>query len=67
MRRRLLTFVLAVAPVWGASLTTADRDALLSNFTKSTAMFTKSVEGLSVEQWNYKAGPDRWSIGECAE
>jgi hypothetical protein len=25
------------------------------------------VEGLTPEQWNYKAGPDRWSIADCAE
>jgi len=67
MNTGLLALVLAAAPVWGASLTTADRDALLENFEKSTAAFTASLKGLSTEQWNYKAAPDRWSIAECAE
>ena len=67
MKSGILALVLAAAPVWGGSLTPADRDALLQNFEKSTAMFTKSLEEVSAEQWNYKAGPDRWSISECAE
>jgi len=29
--------------------------------------FLSSVEGLTDEQWNYKPGPDRWSVGETAE
>ena len=67
MRTALLALVMAAAPVWGGSLTTADRDALLSNFEKSTSAFTASLKGLSDAQWNYKAAPDRWSIAECAE
>lgn len=67
MRTILSALVLAAAPVWGASLTPADREALLGYFDKSTAAFTSSLNGLSAEQWNYKAAPERWSIAECAE
>lgn len=67
MKTALLTLLLAAAPVWGGPLTTADRDALLGNFEKTTAAFAASLKSLSAEQWNYKAGPDRWSIAECAE
>jgi hypothetical protein len=67
MRTALLALAMAAAPVWGGSLTTADRDTLLSNFERSTAAFTASLNGLSDAQWNYKATPDRWSIAECAE
>jgi hypothetical protein len=45
----------------------ADRKALLDHLEKTSQKFQASVKGLSEAQWNFKAGPDRWSIAECAE
>lgn len=44
-----------------------DRDFALASMQASRKMFLDSVSGLTTEQWNFKAGPDRWSIAECAE
>ena len=67
MKSILLILAIAAAPVWGGSLTSADREALVMHYQKTSAAFAQSLEGLSEAQWTYKAGPDRWSIAECAE
>jgi hypothetical protein len=67
MRTALFVFAIAAAPAWGGTLTTGDREALVSDFNKTAAAFAASLKGISDAQWNYKAGPDRWSIAECAE
>lgn len=48
-------------------LTQHDRDYLMSQMHATRKLFLDSVADLSPEQWNFKAGPDRWSIAECAE
>ena len=48
-------------------LTRGDRDFALSSFHATRKLFLDSIAGLSEAQWNYKPGPDRWSIAECAE
>jgi hypothetical protein len=30
-------------------------------------VFLEATHGLSEAQWNFKPGPDRWSIAECSE
>ena len=37
----------------------------LSNETQAALL--ERVSGLTDEQWNFKPGPDRWSVGECVE
>ena len=44
-----------------------DRDFAMSNLQATRKLFLDSVAGLTPEQWKFKAGPDRWSIAECAE
>jgi len=34
---------------------------------KSRMAFVAAINGLSDAQWNYKPGPGKWSIAECAE
>ena len=48
--------------------TAAHKDTkFLLNYLKQTRQdFLKSIKGLSPEQWNFKASPERWSIAECA-
>lgn len=58
---------LSFTPATAAGLPAAERQALTDHLAKSSREFLASVEGLTPEQWNYKAGPDRWSIANCAE
>ncbi len=57
----------APAPLAAKPLTQQERDFAVASMQASRKMFLDSVSGLSPEQWNFKAGPDRWSIAECAE
>lgn len=67
MMRHLLALTLSAAPLFAGSLTSADRQALVADFQRTSDAFAASLAGLSAEQWNFKAAPDRWSIAECAE
>jgi len=49
------------------TLSQADRDKAVAELEGSRQMFLDATKGLSAAQWNFKAGPDRWSIAECAE
>ncbi|BDC49243.1 hypothetical protein F183_A15590 [Bryobacterales bacterium F-183] len=51
----------------GQVLTQGERDRAMSHMHGTSKLFLDSVAGLSAAQWNFKAGPDRWSIAECAE
>lgn len=62
-----LLSALSVASATAAGLTDSEREMLMDHLAKSSQEFLASVEGLTPEQWNYKAGPDRWSIANCAE
>jgi hypothetical protein len=50
-----------------ANITTAERAHAIQLLQDSQREFLSLVEGLSEAQWNYKPGPDRWSVGETAE
>jgi hypothetical protein len=58
--RVLLVALFAATPVF------AD-DLLVKQLERTEARLLKAVDGLSAEQWSYKAAPDRWSIAECVE
>jgi DinB family protein len=62
------TILLAVAlPLAAAPLTQPDRDKLTQDLQHSRQMFLDAIADVKTEaQWNYKPGPDRWSVGECA-
>jgi DinB superfamily len=68
---RSLGLVLLVA-CWGAlapaqTLSQADRDKALAYLESTRQGVVDATKGLSPAQWNFKAGPDRWSIAEVAE
>ncbi|HEY1335883.1 MAG TPA: DinB family protein [Bryobacteraceae bacterium] len=44
-----------------------DRQQLLAHLKRSQQVFAEALRGLSPAQAHFKAGPDRWSILECAE
>ena len=50
-----------------AKMTRAERAELIDLLSKSEKEFLDAVESVSDAQWTFKAGPDRWSIGEVAE
>jgi hypothetical protein len=59
-----LTMTLAAA---APTLTQAERDSAITELEGSRQAFLDATKGLTPAQWNFKAGPDRWSIAECAE
>ena len=63
----ILPLTLAVAPVFAASLTQAERDRAIAELTASRQQFLDSVTGLSAAQWNFKPDEKTWSAAECAE
>ncbi len=67
----LALFLLAIFTLTMAAsaqtLTQADRDKAMTELQGSRQAFLDATKGLSPAQWNFKAGPDRWSIAECAE
>ena len=63
----ILPLTLAVAPVFAASLTQAERDRAVAELTASRQQFLDSVAGLSPAQWNFKPDEKTWSVAECAE
>src|SRR6478736_904586 len=61
----LLTFL---SPVLRAqTLSAEDRDAGLKYLEKTRAGVLAATKGLTDAQWNFKPGPDRWSVAEVAE
>jgi hypothetical protein len=49
------------------SITPAEREHVVKLLEDSQNEFMSYVDGLTDAQWNFKPGPDRWSIGETAE
>ena len=69
---RLLVSLAGLACLsWGAfagePLEQGRRDFAMSNLHASRKMFLDATANLTPAQWSFKAGPDRWSIAECAE
>ena len=48
-------------------LTQHDRDFALSYYHSTRKQILDAVQGLTPAQWNWKAGPDRWSIAQIVE
>jgi hypothetical protein len=63
----LLTLLPAAIPAFGATLTQAERDRVITELNTSRKEFLDSVAGLSQAQWNFKPDENTWSVAECAE
>lgn len=63
----LLLAMAAVSPVEAQVLGKAERDRLLNHLKDTRKALQKETKGLTPEQWNFKAAPDRWSVAECLE
>ena len=78
-----LAVVVSAAPVSGQSspaapkpagsvaepgtLTKEERDRAVDYLKQTQKDFLAAIDGVSEEQWKFKAAPDRWSIAETAE
>lgn len=79
----MLAIAIAVSPVCGqnspapvapessaaepSTLTKEERDRAVDYLKQTQKDFLAAIEGVSEEQWKFKAAPDRWSIAETAE
>jgi len=50
-----------------SKMTRAERAELIELLNRSEKEFLQAVEGLTEQQWSFKPGPERWSVGEVAE
>ena len=67
-RRNVICFLLiSPAGLVAQKLGDDERSAAMTHLYVSRMKFLNSIAGLSPEQLAFKAGPDRWSIAECAE
>jgi hypothetical protein len=57
----------AAMPRPGQELTQAEKDRAVQYLEKTKQGVLDATKGLSDAQWNFKAGPDRWSIAQCVE
>ncbi len=47
--------------------TAADKEKALALLESSKKGVLEATKGLSAAQWNFKPGPERWSVAECME
>jgi DinB superfamily len=67
MKILLLAIAMLLTPMADQTLSPAERDHAVTELESSRKAFLEATNGLSEAQWNFKPGPDRWSIAECAE
>ncbi|MGB2673058.1 MAG: DinB family protein [Candidatus Acidiferrum sp.] len=53
--------------VQAQEVTPAEKDRAIQYLEKTKQGVIDATKGLSDAQWNFKAGPDRWSIAQCME
>ena len=63
----VMAVVLAPAVSTGEPLTKAERDKVVQYLSTTRDQVISEVSKLSDAQWNFKQGPDRWSVGEVVE
>ena len=75
MGMRVVSVIVALTVAVGVSaqpaaetgMTPSERTELLDLLQKSEQELLQAITGLSDEQWAFKPGPDRWSVGEVVE
>jgi hypothetical protein len=71
MTKRLLGVLLMIlffaSLSYGQALAQADRDRALKYLQITKENVLAATKGLSEAQWNFKPGPDRWSVAEVME
>ena len=59
--------LMSSAAVSAEALAQADRDSAMKYLEKTKQTLEETVKGLSEAQWNFKPGPDRWSVAQVLE
>ncbi len=59
--------LLAAFSIQAQELSQAEKDKALQYLESTKQDVLDATKGLSDAQWNFKPGPDRWSIAECME
>jgi hypothetical protein len=67
MRFSLACILFAVSGLSAETINNGERDRAMIHLHSSRKLFLDSTANLSPAQWNFKPGPDRWSIAEVAE
>jgi hypothetical protein len=62
----VILFVMALSMALSAQ-TKVDRSKEIAYLKQTRAAIVKATRGLSPAQWNFKSGPDRWSVAEVME
>jgi hypothetical protein len=73
MKRAVLGSVVLLLAIFGAvaaraqEVSQADKDRTLAYLESTKKGVVEATKGLSDAQWNFKPGPDRWSVAEVME
>jgi hypothetical protein len=59
--------LLSSAGVSAQALAEADRDSAMKYLETTKKTIQETVKGLTDAQWNFKPGPDRWSVAQVLE
>lgn len=62
-----MMLALLALPMCAETLSKGERDQAMSHLHATRKQVLDLIAPLSEAQWKFKAGPDRWSIAECAE
>jgi uncharacterized damage-inducible protein DinB len=62
-----MILALLALPLGAEPLSKGERDQAMSHLHATRKQVLDLIAPLSEAQWTFKAGPDRWSIAECAE
>jgi uncharacterized damage-inducible protein DinB len=65
--RSVLGMLILSAVAHAATLTETDKRKGLAQLERTRAGVVEATKGLSPSQWNFKPGPDRWSVAEVVE
>ena len=63
----ILLFITISATAQDKLWTENDRTELIANLKKTRDSLIKETASLSIEQWNFRESPERWTIGEIVE
>jgi len=66
-RNPILILLVAALAVAAAAQDKADRNKEIAYLKQTRAGVLRATKGLSPAQWNFKPGPDRWSVAEVME
>jgi uncharacterized damage-inducible protein DinB len=63
----LLPLAMAVAADGPGALTATERSRAATELASSRKVLLAAIAGLTPAQMNWKAAPDRWSVGDCVQ